>query len=578
MSSGITAHLNRSQKKEFTFVVFLSIVQSFIEVLGLALIIPFLYFAQDIGKVADNQFLNWLKKVVGINSNEGIVIILAVALIIFFLLKSVLGLWLVNFQTAFSHKVARRVLDLQVSRILSMDYLYFKQSNSNKLVQDMATIPIEFASLVIQPMLMIVSEISVILIIATGMAIYNFKVLVGLCIIVIPPVVIFYRLARVRISELGKRKNEVRPKAYKYLFGAIHGIESVKVSHSADFFRTAANVEFKTLFDKTRKLVVHENVPIRIIELVAVFSVCLLVLYSVLAASNQGQLIPLLVVFATAAYRLMPSINRIVSNSIKLKGAGYVLDRLKTDFNSISKEDLTKFESSFENEIQMVDVYYKYPGKDKFALDGVSLSIGKGQVVGIIGKSGEGKSTLLRVFLKLLEHSEGKFLVDGVKLKKENRYSWQEKIGYVEQSTYIFDDSIERNIALGSDKIDEARLFESLKNSALSELVDSLPNGVKSQVGEFGATFSGGQRQRLAIARALYRKNVEILVLDEATSALDRETEESIIQTIFSLKKLGLTIIMVSHNVKSMKACDKVFQMHEGRVVKEMTYEEAIKL
>lgn len=575
----IYALLNTSERKGFLKVLVLVLIQSFIEVIGLALILPFLYIAQDPGKIESNAMIHSIYSTFSFSNQEQFVGVIAVVLILAFVVKAIFGLWVVKVQTAYSLSMSHSLMDRQISMVLKRDYLYFKRHNSNKLVQDMATIPIEFASFIVQPTLMIISEATIGLIICIGVAWYNWNILVGLILVLGPPIVLFYRLARRRISELGSEKNDIRPKAYKYLFGAIHGIESVKISHSEGFFKQKMLDAFGQLFIKMRKLVVFESVPIRIIEVAAISAVCLLVIYSLFWGGSRGELIPLLVVFATAAYRLMPSLNRIVASSIKMRGGGYIFERLKEqgDVKSHRLEyEHAESQFGFKHKIVFNEVHYKYPGNEVDTLKDVGFTVSKGESVGIIGKSGEGKSTLLRVFLKLLEPSSGQLLVDGKAITHEYNYWWQEKIGYVEQSTYLLDGTVEENVAFGEETINAERVSHCLELASLSEVVAKLPLGQKSGVGEFGGVMSGGQQQRLAIARALY-KNAEVLVLDEATSALDIETEASIVETLAHLKSMGLTILVVSHRINSLRSCDRILEIKDGEILATWDYEELVK-
>lgn len=571
--------LNSRERKGFLEVLLLVLMQSFIEVFGLAMVLPFLYIAQDPGKIETNDLIHSVYTTLSFSSHEWFIGAIAFSLIFAFIIKSVFGLWVVKIQTGYSLKIAHSMMDRQVDNVLKKDYLYFKRHNSNKLVQDMATIPIEFASLIIQPTLMIFSEFAIGLLICIGVALYNVNILIGLILVLAPPIVLFYRLARRRIGELGIEKNEIRPKAYKYLFGAIHGIESVKISHSENFFKKKMLQSFGQLFDKMRKLVVFESIPIRIIEVAAISAVCLLVVYSLFWGGSSTELIPLLVIFATAAYRLMPSLNRVVASSIKMRGASYIFKRLKEE--PAAKQHRADFENpayqfEFKQQIAFNQITYRYPGNKEDTLKNLSFEIAKGESIGIIGKSGEGKSTLLRVFLKLLESDSGSLIVDGKPITYANNYWWQEKVGYVEQSTYLLDGTVEENIAFGEHKIDEERVRKCLEMASLTKVVEALPLGQKSGVGEFGGSMSGGQQQRLAIARALYR-NVEILVFDEATSALDVETEASIVETLSHLKSTGLTIVVVSHRVNSLSSCDRVIEIKDGEISETFSYKELLK-
>jgi ATP-binding cassette subfamily C protein len=219
-------------------------------------------------------------------------------------------------------------------------------------------------------------------------------------------------------------------------------------------------------------------------------------------------------------------------------------------------------------------VRFRYPGGESHVLDGINLRVAKGEVIGFIGTSGAGKSTLINIILGLLEPDEGKLCIDGRPLNEKDIRSWQAAVAYVPQHVFIADDMLAHNVALGipHDQIDWPRLNHVLDLAQLSDLVKELPEGVSSQVGERGARVSGGQIQRLGIARALYR-NRPILVLDEATSALDVETEEQIIRALHEDSK-DRTILIIAHRHLSLRNCNRIYRLENGRIAECLTYEE----
>jgi ABC-type multidrug transport system fused ATPase/permease subunit len=227
-----------------------------------------------------------------------------------------------------------------------------------------------------------------------------------------------------------------------------------------------------------------------------------------------------------------------------------------------------------EKELTLTNVRFRYPGGESYVLDGINLRVAKGEVVGFIGSSGAGKSTLINIILGLLKPDEGQLYVDGHSLNEIDIRSWQAAVAYVPQHIFIADDTLAHNVALGipHDGIDWGRLNHVLDVVQLSDLVKELPEGVSSQVGERGARVSGGQIQRLGIARALYRDR-PILVLDEATSALDVETEERIIRTLHEDSR-DRTILIIAHRHLSLRNCDRIYRLENGRIAESLTYEE----
>ena len=218
----------------------------------------------------------------------------------------------------------------------------------------------------------------------------------------------------------------------------------------------------------------------------------------------------------------------------------------------------------FLKELEIRGVYYRYPNVEDFVIAGVDIRIEKGQSIALIGPSGAGKTTMSDIILSLLKPQKGAILMDGIDIEDLGE-EWSRVIGYVPQAVYIVDDTIKNNIAFGEEVIDEERVWRALKIAQLDNFVKGLPSGVETVVGERGVRFSGGQRQRLAIARALYR-NPEILILDEATAALDNETEEEVMEAIEALQGYK-TMIIVAHRLTTIRNCDKIYEIKDGKAV-----------
>ena len=267
-----------------------------------------------------------------------------------------------------------------------------------------------------------------------------------------------------------------------------------------------------------------------------------------------------------AGFRLMPALNRIITQLNIFKGTIPSIDRVYEEFTSIAThenyQDVPEFK--FEKSIELTGVKCRYKGGETYTLDDINLTITKGEMIGVVGETGSGKSTLVDIILGLLQPEKGEVRVDGSYPVASKQ--WHSHIGYVPQSLYLIDDTIEANIALGErlENIDQQRLEDSLKAAQLEKLLQKLPEGLKTVVGERGIRLSGGERQRVAIARALY-KNPDVLIFDEATSALDNETEARLMKTIEELSKQR-TVIMVAHRLSTLEGCNKIVELKAGKI------------
>jgi ATP-binding cassette subfamily C protein len=285
-------------------------------------------------------------------------------------------------------------------------------------------------------------------------------------------------------------------------------------------------------------------------------------------SASLDQLAPVLSVFALAAFRLIPSINKIVGCAAQIKAAAAAVDDVagelgRSALRAASAPPSAKFE--FRDRLVIERLGYHYPGGKIAALSGVELTIRRGESVALVGPSGAGKTTLADVILGVLEPTSGRILVDGRDVLPDRR-GWQAKIGYVPQSIYLTDDTLRRNIALGLPDalIGEAALAAAVRLAHLDGVIAQLPDGLDSMVGEHGVRLSGGQRQRVGIARALYHRP-EVLVLDEATSALDNVLEREVGRAIATLGG-QITMIVIAHRLSTARQCDRVILMKDGRV------------
>jgi ATP-binding cassette subfamily C protein len=311
--------------------------------------------------------------------------------------------------------------------------------------------------------------------------------------------------------------------------------------------------------------------------LVETLFVCGVVTVIILTHETEGsELVPLLGLLAYAGLRILPSLHWIVFYQNNLRFGAATLNELYKDWTDLSayeKPDHSGERIPFRDRITLENVSYAYEGAGRVALADVSISIRRGESVGIVGATGAGKSTLIDLILGLLEPTQGRISVDG-KDVSEQLTSWQRQIGYVPQSIYLTDDSVRRNIAFGinDQAIDDQRVAEAVRMAQIEQLIEELPDGLDTLVGERGVRLSGGQSQRVAVARALYH-DPEVLVFDEATAALDGQTEQELTREIQNLQRKK-TLIVIAHRLSTVRDCDRLIFLKDGRVVDVAPFEE----
>jgi len=322
---------------------------------------------------------------------------------------------------------------------------------------------------------------------------------------------------------------------------------------------------------------VISNVPRAMFEVLAVFSVAVTIVLSKLRDASSDEATLIVALFGVVAFRMLPSINRIVValQQISITRPGIEGAVAGLALPSDSPTDPTESGQSTFGALHVTGLKYRYPNTEAYVIDIEHFALRSGEAVGIVGSSGSGKSTLIDLLIGILEPTEGHILVDDTDIAI-NRRAWQDQIGYVPQHVYLMDTTIRRNVAFGLPEkmIDNAEVERALKQANLSDFVASLPLGWDTEVGERAVRLSGGQRQRLGIARALYA-NPQVIVLDEATSALDDLTEKEIVDSFREIAK-DHTLIVVAHRTSTLRYCNRLVKLEEGRIVQEGSFEEVI--
>ena len=535
----------------------------FLETFSLGLIIPF------IGLLSQENYRDSIPAVFeffGNPSQRDMLLYAMVAIAIVYVLKSIFLYYSTYIQRRFIYQTSGRLTQAAFETYLRQPYAYHLDRNSATLIRN-----VENARSIIggglDPALVLLTDGLV----ATGLFVMLLVVEpVGtLCVLIlfIAAGLGFQLSTRKRIATWGKARKVHAGKVLQHLQQGLNGAKEIKMLGRERKFLDDHEFHLKMSLDVDRRYVMLQSLPRLFFEAVAVVGLALLVIIMVGSGDEIKDILPTLGLFAATAFRVMPSIGRVIAS---VQTIGYNKAFMKTVYSDLLlPREASSSENSdlcFNQEIEVRDVSFTYARAHRVSLNKVDIKIGKGEAVGIIGASGAGKSTLVDVLLGLLSPEDGEILVDGQNIDTNLR-SWQQMIGYVPQTIYLIDDTVSRNIAFGlpDDMIDHDAVARSITAAQLDEFVLSLPDGLNTIVGERGVRLSGGQRQRIGIARALYN-DPDILVLDEATSSLDTETEQGVMDAVKQL--LGTkTIVIIAHRTTTVSYCTKVYKMDNAQIV-----------
>lgn len=484
-----------------------------------------------------------------------------------YFIKSLFLVFLVWWQMHFAFGIQTRLSQLLFTTYLRQPYTFHLQRNSALLIRNATTGVDGFAAVLVQAILLLTECLVMLGIGGLLLVVEPFGTLV-VVLVLGGTAWSFHRSTKSRIARWGEARQYHEGLRIQHLQQGLGGAKDVKLLGREDDFLAQYSLHNTQSAWVAQFQSIMLQLPRLWLELLAVAGMALLVLCMLVQGRDMARIVPLLALFSVAAFRLIPSINRILSAMSLLRFSLPIINTLHEELKVTLPEPAVKSTNSvsvFQREISLNGISYTYPDASASALNGLSITIQKGESIGFVGPSGSGKSTLVDVILGLLTPNAGQVAVDGRDIQ-QNLRAWQDQIGYVPQSIYLTDDTLRRNVAFGlsNEQINDAAVRHAIKAAQLEEFVSNLPDGLETLVGERGVRLSGGERQRIGIARALYH-DPAVLVLDEATSALDTATESSVMKAVTALQGIK-TILIVAHRLSTVEHCDRLYRLQKGRV------------
>jgi ATP-binding cassette subfamily C protein len=572
--------LNKNEKRNAVILFALMWIGALMEVVGVGAIPAFVGVISMPERLLEFEAVRVIYETLGVTSSEGMVVWAAIGLILIFIVKNLYLAFLAYIQARYNSGRRVAISNRLFRAYLRSPYTFHLQRNTAELLRNTNSESGNIISGVMSPMMSIVMEIMVLLFIFVLLVVVEPVVTLVVFGVLGTITVIFYRATRAKISEYAEEAQRHRKLSVQAVNQGLGGFKDARILGREQFFLQtyAESAWFKAEAERFKAVI--GALPRLFLETIAVAG--MLSVSALLVAQDRPleAIIPTLTLLAVAVVRLLPSFQKITANINALKWGEKALNVVHEDLEKLDtweREFLARQQNAdaltFEHAIEVEGLTYQYPGQEDYALRDVSLSIPKYASVGFVGPSGAGKTTIVDVLLGLLEPTAGRVLVDGEDIQ-ERLPTWQRKIGYIPQSIYLTDDTVRRNVAFGmkEEEIEDEAVWRALEAAQLRELVESLPEGLDTMVGERGVRLSGGQRQRIGIARALYH-NPEVLVMDEATSALDNQTERLFVEALEQLQG-GHTLVVIAHRLSTVRNCDTLFMLDEGRLVAEGSYDE----
>ena len=544
--------LNLIQKKQIIYFVFFLLIATLLEVISISLIFPSLSLIID---SPEKGKFGLILEAFPILKNFSVTDLLLVFVVVFLVINLFKTLFLVFFswwRNSFSLSLERTISSNLYNKYVDLPLIFFNSKNSSTFIKNIIS-ESRKVRISIDAYLKIFTEFFVIFFVSIVLIIYQ----------PIPSLLILFffasfglltnKILRKRLHKLGFVQVVELDKVFKNLKDAFGSFKDIKIRDNKDYFLGKFSFYLDN-FLKTSKYqaIIAETVKY-IFELLAILFFCFLIFLLLNLNINPKDIIPALALFAAAAYRFLPGINKILTYFQLIQSCKAAIDLLYKDLKMKSVERIkkTKTKIKFRKEIIFKNVSFKYPGTSNYVLKKLNLRIKKNDFICISGVSGKGKTTFLDLLSGLIEPVSGQILVDNNDINKNVR-SWINSIGYVQQKVYLMDDTIKNNIVFGEKKINFKKLEYAIKSSQLQKLIKSKKKGLDFKVGDNGAKLSGGQIQRIGIARNLYLLP-DVLICDEISSSLDRDTENKLIDSLMSLRK-KLTIIFITHRPNIFKS------------------------
>lgn len=564
--------LTKKQKKRIFLIGVLMVIGAILEVVGVSLIVPLISLILEKDFFETNVIVISLSSILGIKTANSFIVFMLIALAFVYIIKNAFLLFEYYVQLRFirGNKLRARVNSMWV--YLNKPYEFYFHAKPGELLRETST-DITNTYNMLQELMSLCTELVIVAFLMVTVFVIDSLMAALTSFIILIELIVIYKIIKPILKKAGQMWNISIANSNKWMLQSFDGIKEIKVARKEAYFLKRFDNYAEESSKSEFTCSIFSHVPRLMIESVTVASMLVVVSFIVILGGSIETILPKLSAFAVAAVKLLPSVNRISTslnqltyNKVCLDNSSKTIEpndeRVKPGEDAKMKEKLV-----IDSSIELKGIDYKYPDTDHIILDDVDMVIPVGSMVGIIGESGAGKTTIVDIILGLLRPVKGDIMADGNSiLNKKDEFL--NNVGYIPQHIFMMDGSIQENVAFGKDKdrVDEERVWKCLREAELEDFVKGLPDGLHTEIGEKGVRLSGGQKQRIGIARALYG-NPRILVFDEATSALDNKTEMAVMESIEHLHG-KVTLIIIAHRFTTIENCDIVYEISDRKVKK----------
>ena len=562
---------NKRQRRKLVLLLLMIIGATALELLGVAAIQPFINVVMSPEIIDRTDYLKWIYDLFQFQNVNYFIALMGVALIVIYVVKNIVVSVMYYLQYYFTFSNQKEIASRMLHSYMRQSYSFHLQRNSADLIRNINSDLVNMFQGILS-ILQLITECMVCIVLGVFLFIKDKSITMGVILFLVVFMALFAKKFKRYLTRIGEEDRHYASGIVKWLQQSFGGMKETKILGREDYFFSQFNDNYENWAERERKYRFMQVAPRPVMEMMCITALMSVIILKLLNGTNSSYFVGILGVFAIAAFRLLPSFNRMAHSfsvlMFSMPAFDAVYEELK-EIDSLSAKEMTQDKETlplaFEREIKVQSLSFRYPHKEEYVLHDVNIVLKKNQSIAFIGPSGAGKTTLADIILGVLEPSGGKILVDGVDAVS-NHTAWQKNLGYIPQNIYLMDDTIRNNIIYGAGQSEasDEKLWRAVEEAQMKEFVMGLEKGLDTVIGESGIRISGGQRQRIGIARALY-DDPDVLVLDEATSALDNETEAAVMEAINHLSGQK-TLIIIAHRLTTIENCDIVYEVKDGGV------------